>query len=76
MSERIENLPTLVVGKTGTGKELVARALHQLSRRSAPPTSFTEVSAFCRRSYPCSGRHSYRIWRCHRGGAPDLIDRL
>jgi two-component system response regulator AtoC len=30
-------LPVLVVGETGSGKDLAARALHQLSRRSARP---------------------------------------
>jgi DNA-binding NtrC family response regulator len=31
------DLPVLVLGETGTGKELVARTLHQSSRRSAGP---------------------------------------
>ncbi|MDX1499035.1 MAG: sigma 54-interacting transcriptional regulator [Woeseiaceae bacterium] len=31
------NVPVLVLGETGTGKELIARAVHELSARSAKP---------------------------------------
>ena len=39
-------LSVVVQGETGTGKELVARAIHQSSRRSKGPLVIFDCSAF------------------------------
>jgi two-component system nitrogen regulation response regulator GlnG len=38
-------VPVLLRGETGTGKELVARAIHQASRRHGGPSLFVNVAA-------------------------------
>jgi transcriptional regulator with AAA-type ATPase domain len=62
-------VPVLVVGETGTGKELVAEALHTLSRRGGPfvplncgalPRTLVESELFGYRRGAFSGAHDDR----------------
>jgi DNA-binding NtrC family response regulator len=39
------DIPVLITGETGTGKELVARAIHQLSERSEKPFACSHLGA-------------------------------
>jgi len=39
------NLPVLIVGETGTGKEIIAHAIHNLSSRSNKPMIVVNISA-------------------------------
>jgi hypothetical protein len=65
--ELIENVaqtdaPVFIQGHSGTGKELVARAIHEDSPRSAKPFS-SESMSFPYRVLPWSnGRRIFPLW--------------
>src|SRR4029078_1045014 len=70
---RPTNSPLLCQVETGTGKELIARAVHNLSRRkdkpliklncSALPTGLVESELFGHEKGACTGAHERRIGR-------------
>jgi DNA-binding NtrC family response regulator len=73
-----ETVPVLLSGETGTGKEVVARALHQLSRRTgefvaincaAIPESLAESELFGHAERSFTGAHARQgvFRRAHRG---------
>lgn len=74
----VEVVPVLLSGETGTGKEVVARALHQLSKRSgefiaincaAIPESLAESELFGHAERSFTGAHARLgvFRRAHRG---------
>ena len=82
----VSDIPVLLVSETGTGKEIVARALHVLSRRSgafvpvncgALPTNLAESILFGHRRGAFSGatsEHSGLVRSAH--GGTLLLDEL
>lgn len=74
----VENVPVLLSGETGTGKEVVARALHQYSKRAgefiaincaAIPESLAESELFGHAERSFTGAHARLgvFRRAHRG---------
>lgn len=66
--------PVLIIGETGTGKELVAHALHELGRASKPfiavncsglPESLAETTLFGHRKGSFTGAHDHHQGLIH-----------
>ena len=57
-----ENDPVMLYGETGTGKELAARAIHEIANRSGKPFVAVNMGA-----HPCGNDRIRPVWPFQRG---------